>query len=117
MPTHEERRAAARTINTEPTLTDQSQANETDINVIIGRFGVGGTVTATKKEPMYGDFSELPTDLKGFLDARHELEEARLRLPKELRDIPTEELVYMTGEALKAKLTPPEPPKPPEEKK
>lgn len=117
MATHEERRAAARYNSSKPTLTDQSQANETDINVIVGKFGIGNQVPGNPAQPMYGDFSQMPTDLRGFLEAKTQLEEARLALPPELRDIPTEELVYMTPEALAAKLKPVEPPKPKEETK
>lgn len=117
MTTHEQRRAAARTIDKTPTLTDQSQAHETDINVIVGKFGIGNTVMGNANPPMYEDFSELPTDLRGFIESRTRLEEARLALPDKLRDIPVDELVYMTPAALAERLKPDEPPKPKDEPK
>lgn len=112
--THEELRAKARTTNNEPTQTDQSEARETDLNVILTRYAQSGTVQSHGKEPMYMDWTEMPEDLQGYLHARAQLEERRLELPPQLRDIPTEELLYMTPEAITARLTPATPPAQPE---
>lgn len=112
----ENRKHLGRTTNTQPTLTDQSQAAETDLNLIIRKFGITGAIPGTAREPMYGDFTDLPTDLRGFLETSRELNRHKNNLPAELRDIPTEELLYMTPEQLAAKLKP-EPPKEPTEPK
>lgn len=107
--THEELRAKARTVNNEPTQTEQSDANETDLNIILKRYAQSGTVQSHGKDPMYMDWTQYPEDLRGFLEAKRDMEKARLELPKELRDIPTEELIYMTPEAINAKLPKPKP--------
>lgn len=106
-------RELAKYKNTDPSLTDQSQAHETDINVIVGRMGIGGTVPGNAQQPMYGDFTELPTDLRGFLEQARQLETLREQLPKELRGQKLEELLSMTPEQVAKLLTPatPEPKK------
>lgn len=102
-------------INTEPSLTEQSLANETDINVIISRFAVSGTVPGAAGEPIYADFTQLPTDLRGFLETAQRLDQLRSSLPPALRSKPVEELLTLTPEQLKTILTPKpaeDPPKP-----
>jgi len=109
--THEELRAKARTVNNDPTETDQSGASETDLNVILQRYAQSGTIQSHGKDPIYEDWTKYPEDLRGFLEAKERMQEARDQLPPELRDKPTSELLYMTPEALQAALTPKEPPK------
>jgi len=108
-----ENRKRARTVNNSPTLTEQSMARDTDINVIVAKFRITGRVPGAQQQPMGGDFTALPTDLRGFIDAARDLRNHRMRLPKELANIPTEELLRLTTAELKAKLNPPEE-KPPE---
>lgn len=98
-----------RTITTQKTKTDQSQAKDTDINVIVGRFLHTGTVPAPDQRPFYGDFSELPGDLRGFLDRARTLEHHRKQLPKALQHLTTEELLTLTPKALKDIMEPPAP--------
>lgn len=108
-----ENKANARTVNTEPSLTDQSQARETDINVIVGRYGISGQLPQGGSQPMYGDFSRLPTELRDFIEMGRTLDQRRAELPAELRDLPTDELLALTPEQLTNKLTPPaDPPAP-----
>jgi len=107
--THEELRAAARTVNTDPTETEQSEAHETDLNIILTRYAQSGTIQSHGKPPMFEDWTQYPEDLRGFIEAKHDLERARLALPPELRDIPTDELLYMTPEAINARLPKPKP--------
>lgn len=93
-----------------PTMTDQSAARETDINVIVPRFlAAGGTGMGTSSQPMYIDTTNLPTDLRGFIEASNTMEEYRAKLPPELRHMATEELLALTPEEIKTKLTPPVP--------
>lgn len=94
-------------LDKDPTLTDQSQANDTDINVIVKRYGIHAQAPGNPAQPMYGDFSGLPTDLRGFIEVGRTLEENRQRLPEPLRDKPIEELFALTPEQLTAILTPP----------
>lgn len=109
-------KANSRTVNKGPTKTDQSQARETDINVIVGRYGIGGTVPGPGQAPMTGDFTELPQDLRGFIEKGRELDKLRAQLPKELAGKSTEELLALTAEQLTTILTPPAPPPATEEK-
>lgn len=92
-----------------PSMTDQAGARETDINVIVKQFTVSGRVNGTTKEPMYQDFSELPRDLRGFIEMGRGLSENADKLPKQLRDLAPEELFALTREQITAKLTPPQP--------
>lgn len=97
----------ARTRTTEPSLTDQSQAYDTDINVIVGRFLKTGAAPGTAQEPMSGDFSELPEDLRGYIEASRSIKDTRRRLPTALKDMPIEELLALTPDKLTDILTPP----------
>jgi len=106
---------AAITYNNSPTLTDQSQANSTDINVIVGQFNISGRVPGAAGEPMTGDFTQYPRDLREMIDMGRSLEAKRRQLPKELRDKPMEELLALTPEQLKTILTPPQPKAEPKE--
>lgn len=111
----ENRKNLGKTFDTEPTLTDQSQGHDTDINVIVGKFGIGGMAPGNASEPMYGDFSELPADLRSFIHESRRLDEFRQQLPDTLRDIPLDTLLQMTPEQIGAKLAPKETPKPADE--
>lgn len=97
-------------------VTDQSQAHDTDINVIVGRFlKTGGGVTSPGK-PMYGDFSELPDGLRGFIRTAQSLNSYRNQLPESLRELTTEQLLMLTPSELASRLKPPTPtPAPPTE--
>jgi len=102
-------KARAVTWDDTPTLTDQAGANDTDINVIVGQFLVHGQVPGGAKKPIYGeDYTQLPNDLRGFIEMGRTLKEHRDRLPKELQGMPLTELLALTPEQLTAKLTPPQ---------
>lgn len=112
-----ENKLKARTSNKGiPTRTDQSQAKDTDLNVILGKFAISGRVTGTSQGAMYGDFTRIPRDLREMIDTARDLENQRKRLPKALRDMPVEELMALTPDKLKAILEPaPEPKEEPKE--
>jgi len=97
----------ARTINTVPTQTDQSQANDTDVNVIVKKYKVTGQVRPGN-QPLYGDFASLPTDLRGILEKSRGMQKLRHQLPAQLREKPIEELLMMTDDDLVAILKPSE---------
>lgn len=44
-----------------PSLTQQQFLDESDINSIIARYKVHGVVNSSGREPMYGDFSNMPS--------------------------------------------------------
>lgn len=97
-----------------PSKTDQSQAKDTDINVIVGKFSITRRVPGSDTQPMSGDFSNLPTDLREMIETSRDMRRRRAELPKELRDLPIEELLTKTPAELAAILKPPAPtPAPP----
>lgn len=103
-------RKRARTVTKTPTLTDQSQARETDINIIVGRFLKTGTAPGAPKQPVEGvDWTQYPTDLRGFIETSRDYLRHKNALPEQLRNIPVEKLVYMTPDELTTILTPPAP--------
>lgn len=106
-----ENRKRARTINNKPTKTEQSGAAQTDINVIVKSFKITGRVPGASTEPMAGDFSELPTDLREMIETAKGIKEKRQGLPPQLRDMPIEELLALTPDKLANILTPPQQPK------
>lgn len=99
-------KADAVTFNTDPTLTDQSMAETTDINIIVTQF------LRTGQHPMapqgtYADYTQFPTDLREMFETARGVKEQVAALPKELRGIPLEELVNMTNEQITAMLPKP----------
>lgn len=107
---YEKNRLRARTRNTEPTLTDQAGARDTDINVIVKTFTRTGMVPSGQGKPLVGlDFTQLPQDLRGFIETANSLNQIKNRLPAELRSMDIAELMALTPEQLRNKLTPPTP--------
>lgn len=104
-----ENKLKARTINTQPTMTDQAGARDTDINVIVGKFAITGRVPGSSTEPLSGDFSNLPTDLAGFIHSARNLKRLQRELPEPLRKLPMEKLLTLTNTELTNILTPPAP--------
>lgn len=100
-------KARAVYIETKPTLTDQSQASDTDINVIIARAKQGQMAPGAKTAPMYEDFASLPADLREAIEQANSVQRLRFKLPEALREKPVEELISLTAEQLKAIVDPP----------
>lgn len=100
MSVYKTNRLKARTTNTQPTLTDQSQARETDINVIVGRYGVTGRAPGAAGQPMFGDFSDLPTTLRDMIETSRDMQRRRNQLPEQLREMPIEQLLALTPDKL-----------------
>jgi len=116
---YKEAKAKSGTVNTKPTLTDQAAATETDRHVIVHRFLTTGQAPGSFQAPMYGDLTQLPTELRGFINLARRLETARDELPKEFKDLPAHDLLNLTAQDIANKLKPPEAPveKPKEETK
>jgi len=110
-------RKRARTINTTPTMTDQAGARETDINVIVGQFQISGMVPGATGEPMNGDFTNLPTDLREMIELARAMPDIRKALPDKLRDMSIQDLLQLTPDKLTEILTPPADPPADQEKK
>lgn len=92
--------------NDEPSLTDQSQAKDTDINVIVGRFGIGHLATGNKTPPVYADFTDLPRDLRGFIERARSVDQLYSQLPQALQQHSVEEILNFTPEQLHGILHP-----------
>lgn len=106
MRTLKERRKAAAFHNTEPTMTDQSAVANTDLNVIINQFLKTGR-PQNSGIPRYGDFTEIPNDLRSIIEMSRSMQRRRRELPPQLRDMPVEELLALTPDDIKEILTPP----------
>lgn len=108
MRTLEQRRRAAAYVETGKTMTDQSAAATTDLHVIVNQFLKTGQ-SGSRSTPRYGDFSELPEDLRGYINQARALNHHRTRLPEQLRNMPTNELLALTTEQIAQILNPPAP--------
>lgn len=98
------------TIDDTPTMTDQSQAMDTDINVIVKRYGIHGQAPGTSEAAVYQDLSEFPNNLRDIIDTARNIDEHLGALPPQLRNTTFGELLNLTEEQLTAKLTPAEQP-------
>lgn len=73
------------TLNEEPSLTDQSQAKEADINEIIRKFERTGQIThLAKNRGLYADLTLL-TDLQTAMEQVKFAEEAFMTIPADIR--------------------------------
>jgi len=106
-------RARARklaSVNTDPSETDQTGAEETNINVIVKRYGVYGTIPQGSKAPIFGaDTTDWPTDLGLAIDLARSLEKIRGELPPAMQKMSTDELLALTPEKIVSILKPPAP--------
>lgn len=66
------------------TLTVQSERDDADINTLVKRFGITGTVPQLTRLPMQGDFTGLK-DYHGAMNALIESDELFMELPADLR--------------------------------
>ncbi|QXP08498.1 MAG: internal scaffolding protein [Arizlama microvirus] len=103
---YKENKAAARIYTKGETLTDQSAARETDINVIVRKFTQTGMVPAAKNAPMSGDFTEFPTSLREFIETARQGNPLREKLPEQLKNMKTEELLALNAQQLTDILAP-----------
>lgn len=110
-----ENRERARTINNKPTLTDQSAAKDTDFNVIINQFLTTGRAPGPAVPPIFGDFTNLPNDLRGFIETARTINDMHKELPDKLRALSVQNLMTLTNEQIVAIMNPPQPK--PEDKK
>lgn len=101
-------------INDEPTMTDQSQGHETDINVIVGKYGINGTAAGATGQPMYADWTEFPNDLRDWIETGRRIDSIRDQLPEPLREMPIEQILALQPDELTNILKPPVAPAPPD---
>jgi len=98
--------------NTDPTETDQSQAHETDINVIVAKYGIAGQANGNPNQGEYLDSTSLPEDLRGFIEMGRTLEDRRAELPEEIREMPIEQILQLREPDIARILAPPDAPAP-----
>lgn len=91
--------------STKPTKTDQSQAANTDINIIVTQFLRTGQAPEGAT-PIYADFTQLPEDLRGFIEMGQNKQALIDSLPEQLKGLTYEELFALTPEQITAKLKP-----------
>jgi len=96
------------THNAEPTMTDQSGAADTDINLIVKRYGVYGTAPGSAHPPIYGDFADIPQDLRDKINLIRSIPELRKDLPSELDGLTLADL-NLPPDQLAAKIPRPAP--------
>lgn len=73
------------TINTEDSLTNQSDASEADINILVKKFGITGQLPQiTGLQPLYGDFTS-GDDYRTMLDRVNAAREAFEQIPAHIR--------------------------------
>lgn len=77
--------ALAATVNLEEDQAVQSFKDETDINVMMRRFGQTGQLLQSAQEPFYGDFSVIG-DYQSALNAVLEAEASFAQLPPKVRE-------------------------------
>jgi len=68
----------------DPGRTLQSHAEDADINVLVRRFGVTGTVNISKRVPSYADYPE-DFNFRDSLETIMQGEEAFAQVPAEIR--------------------------------
>ena len=68
----------------DPSLAQQHQKNDADINEIVRRFGLTGELPVSTRLAEYGDFTGIG-DYHASLNAVHAAQEAFYALPAELR--------------------------------
>ncbi|WNK13360.1 MAG: internal scaffolding protein [Microvirus sp.] len=66
-------------------FTQQSGADECDINKIIERAKRGAQINVSERTPMYGDFTQVPTDLRDCLNVVRKANEAFMALDAHVR--------------------------------
>lgn len=93
MSNYQKNKELSKSYNYEPTMTDQSQRDQTDINVVMRNHAISGMVQGPKHPPMYEDFAALPEDLRGFLDMGRELQQHRVNLPEALKHLDDAQLL------------------------
>lgn len=84
--THDDARSDLfKTINNEPSLTQQSDAADADINIIMARFGATGQLPTLVEPGKYGDFTNA-VDFRQAQEIIRDANEAFLTVPAKVRE-------------------------------
>lgn len=82
----------------EPTLTQQHQAKETDINYIVQQFGVTGQLPQSLNMPTYADFDavfDYQTAMNAIIQANQEFMTLPAEVRKQFNNSPAEFLDFI----------------------
>lgn len=83
------RNGSVTVFNTEgPSLTRQEFAEECDINTLMARYEghvIGGPGNMSAQQPMYADFTQVPTNLLEYMLFMDEAERSFMSLPAQVR--------------------------------
>lgn len=101
---YQENRKRAITNTVGSTKTDQSQAGATDINIIMRNVMIHGTAPGSAHPPIYGDFSEIPDNLRDMIELGRSIDGHRQSLPAGLRDMTVEELISTPPDQLQQRI-------------
>lgn len=110
---HATRNAKGRTVSDPISMADQSQAEDTNINVILRKYGVTGVATGRAGPPQYLDHTEHPEDYRQAIELTRKIGTLQQQLPEQLKNMTLEQVTHLSNEQLNAILAPPktEPPK------
>lgn len=72
------------TKNTDESLTQQSDAKDCDINIIMKRYGVTGQLPQVTVQPMYGDFTDV-TDYREAVERIKAADTLFAQIPAKVR--------------------------------
>ena len=72
------------TVNKEPSMTQQSDKDDADINIIVSRFAKSGQLPAVQMEPLYADFTSAP-DYRTAVELTNKANEAFYQIPARIR--------------------------------
>lgn len=72
------------TLNTEDSLTQQSDAVDCDINVIMKKYGNTGQLPQIQLQPLYGDFTQVD-DFRGMQEKIKAANDAFAEIPAHIR--------------------------------
>lgn len=103
---HARNKERAKFRNTDPSMTDQSQAADTDINVIVKRYTATGMLPEPQGVGAFADMTKIPQDLRGLIETSRSIEHYRNALPPQLRAMPMEQLLTLTNDELEAMFKP-----------
>lgn len=100
-----ENKARSKILTIGTTMTDQSGAAATDINIIVAKMNQTGMMPQTSKQGFYADMSEIPTNLRDMLELSNSMEQNRNSLPDALRHLSTAELLDTPPQRLQEMMT------------
>jgi len=87
-------RTHARTVNNEPSLTEQSMARDTDLNIIVEKFKITGRVPSAQHNPSRAT-SPTSRTTSGDSSKPQKHQDCRAKLPPQLREMPIEQLLAL----------------------